>query len=332
MNRRPASALATYSSSALKRRGDTPEVKGDTRYLILGLFGLGVILALGLAGCSADDPAPTPPEGAAFPGRIVSMSPALTETLYELGLGDRIVGVTRFCLFPEEAREIPEVGGYLDPNWEAIISLEPDLVVLMESHGAAESRLAGLGIRTVRVNQQNVGDILASFQQMADVCGVASRGVALRSEVQEKLDRIRMMLEGTMKPRVIVSVGRKPGSGRLSSVWAAGPGTFMDDALSLAGGVNVVPGGVAGAYPEITEEGLLQLDPDHILDVIPELEESGLAVETALADWQSMESVRAVRQGRVHVVGRHCMSIPGPRVAEVVEVFARALHPEVEWW
>lgn len=332
MSRRLAMALATFLPSDLERRGDSPKVKLDTRYSVLGSIGLCVILALGLVGCGTNDPAPELHAGAPFPARIVSMSPALTETLFELGLGDRIVGVTRFCLFPDEAREIPKVGGYLDPNWEAIIALEPDLVVLMESHGGAESRLAGLGIRTVRINQQNVGDILASFQQVADVCGVASRGVALRSEVQEKLDRIRMMLEGSMKPRVIVSVGRKPGSGRLTSVWAAGPGTFMDDALSMAGGVNIVPGGVTGAYPEITEEGLLQLDPDHILDVIPELAESGLAIETALSDWQSMKSVRAVLEGRVHVVGRHCMSIPGPRVAEVVEVFARALHPEVEWW
>ncbi len=291
---------------------------------------IGVILVVALLGCGTEDSAPAgvaPP-----PERIVSMSPALTETLFALGVGDRVVGVTRFCLFPEETLEIPKVGGYLDPNWEAIVALEPDLVVLMESHAGAESRLSGLGIRTVRVNQQNVADILASFQQLADVCGVPDRGEALRAEVEQSLERIRSTVEGRSEPRVIVSVGREPGSGRLAAIWAAGPGTFLDDALRLAGGINVVPGGVVGAYPEITTEGLLHLDPDDILDVIPELETSGIASDAALADWQSLEAVRAVREERVHVLGRHCLSIPGPRVAEVVEAFARALHPEVEWW
>ncbi len=296
------------------------------------LFGLGsaVLLAVGLLGCGAEDfvPAAVAPP----PERIVSMSPALTETLFALGLGDRVVGVTRFCLYPDEVLGIPKVGGYLDPNWEAIVTLEPDLVVLMESHSGAESRLSGLGIRTVRVNQQKVADILASIQQLAEVCGVPDRGELLRADVEQRLERIRRAVSGRSEPRVVVSVGRSPGSGRLSTVWAVGPGTFLDDALSLAGGVNAVPGGVAGAYPEISAEGLLHLDPDDILDVIPELEDSGMAVEAALADWQSLGAVRAVREGRVHVLGRHCLSIPGPRVAEVVEAFARVLHPEVEWW
>ncbi len=294
------------------------------------VFRLGVILAIGLLGCGGEDsvPAAVVPS----PERIVSMSPALTETLFALGLGDRVVGVTRFCLYPEEAVGIPKVGGYLDPNWEAIVTLEPDLVVLMESHSGAMSRLSGLGIRSVRVNQQKIADILASFQQLAEVCGVPDRGEELRAEVEQRLERIRKAVLGRSQPRVLVSVGRAPGSGRLSTVWGVGPGTFLDDALRLAGGVNAVPGGVAGAYPEISTEGLLHLDPDDILDLIPELEGSGMAVEAALADWQSLGAVRAVRQGRVHVLGRHCLSIPGPRVAEVVETFARVLHPEVEWW
>lgn len=294
----------------------------------LGLA-FGVILVVGAPGCGTEDPFPA--SAAATPERIVSMSPALTETLFALGVGDRVVGVTRFCLYPEEALELPKVGGYLDPNWEAIVALEPDLVVLMESHAEAERRLDRLGIRTLRVNQQKVADILLSFQQLAGACGAPNRGDALRVEVEQSLERIRTTVAGRPKSRVIVSVGRQPGSGRLATVWAAGPGTFLDDALRLAGGVNVVPGGIAGAYPEISTEGLLQLDPDDILDVIPELEAGGMDVGVALADWQGLRSLRAVREGRVHVLGRHNLSIPGPRIAEVVEAFARALHPDAPW-
>lgn len=332
MDRRQATAIVRVLPSAFTRYGNPPDQKPDIRQVMPVWAGIGIVLILGMVACGIEDMAPQSSPSAEIPERIVSMSPALTETLFALGLGDRLVGVTRFCLYPEEARQIPRVGGYLDPNWEAIVALEPDLVVLMESHGGAESRLAELGLRTIRVHQENVGEILSSFQHVAEVCGVASRGAALRAEVQGKLERIHSVLEGSPRPHAIVSVGRMAGSGRLTSVWAAGPGTFMDDALRLAGGINVVPGGLAGSYPEITEEGILQLDPDHIIDVIPELGESGLSAEAAQADWQSMEAVRAVREGRVHVIGGHYMSIPGPRVAEVVEAFARALHPEVAWW
>lgn len=286
-------------------------------------------LVVALLGCRVDNPGPA--TNASSPTRIVSMSPGLTETLFALGLGDRVVGVTRFCLFPEEAVGLPKVGGYLDPNWEAIVALRPDLVVVMESHSEAQARLERLGIRTARFNQQKVNEILRSFQTLAAVCGVPDRGDALRLAVEQKLEHIRVTVEGRPEPRVIMSVGREAGSGPLATVWAAGPGTFLDDALSFAGGVNVVPGGVTGAYPEITAEGLLQLDPDDILDVIPELEADGISAEKALRDWQGLRSLRAVRQGKVHVLGRHSYSIPGPRVAEVVEAIARALHPEAPW-
>ncbi|RLE28013.1 MAG: ABC transporter substrate-binding protein [Acidobacteria bacterium] len=289
----------------------------------------GMLLAVLLLGCGVEELRTV--SAGPSPERIISMSPALTETLFALGLGDRVVGVTQFCFYPEDALALPKIGGYLDPNWEAIVALEPDLVVLMESHTGAESHLNGLGIPTIRINQQGVGDILDSFEQLAGVCGVSGRGEALRLEVEENLERISILVAGRPEPRVIVSAGRPPGSGRLKTVWAAGPGSFFDDVLSLAGGVNVVPGGVAGAYPEISLEGLLQLDPDDIIDVIPELEASGMDAGTALDDWQGLRSLRAVREGRVHVLGRHSLSIPGPRVAEVVEAFAKVLHPEVPW-
>jgi iron complex transport system substrate-binding protein len=288
-----------------------------------------VVLAMISVGCGTGDSRAQLEKS--VPNRIVSMSPALTETLFELGLGDRVVGVTRYCLYPKGALEIDKIGGYLDPNWEAIVTLKPDLVVLMESHIDAERRLAELGIRSVRVTQHRVVDILDSIELIADACGVPGRGSDLRAEVESRLDRIRKVVGGFSPSRVMISVGRRPGGGGLASVWAVGPGTFLDDALGYAGGINVISGEVAGDYPEISVEGMVHLDPDDILDIVPELEGSGIDVETALEDWQGLRILRAVREDRVHILGRHYLTIPGPRVAEVVEAFARALHPEASW-
>ncbi len=119
------------------------------------------------------------------------MSPGLTETLFALGVGDRVVGVTRFCNFPPEAASRARVGGFLDPNWEAIVALEPDLVVLMESHLDVEARLAGLGIASLKVDQHDVESALASFELLANACGVGDRGVELRRLVATSFKRSR---------------------------------------------------------------------------------------------------------------------------------------------
>ena len=268
---------------------------------------------------------------AAAPDRIVSMSPAVTETLFALGVGDRVVGVTRFCFEPEAARSLPKVGGYLDPNWEAIVALEPDLVIGMESQGEMERRLGALGIPVVRVDQHRLTGILDSFELLGRVCGVPDRGKELRRTVEGQLENIREAVRGLPEPRVLLSVGRRVGGGRITSLWTAGPGTFLNDVLAEAGGVNVVTGSMAGAYPELTVEGIVELDPDVILDLVPEGEDDHGMIESARNDWKNLDVVRAVSSGRVEVLSGRFLSIPGPRVAEIVEVFARALHPEVRW-
>ncbi len=287
-----------------------------------------LLLAVAASACGGEHP----DTAVGFvPERIVSMSPAVTETLFALGVGERVVGVTRFCLQPETARSLPKVGGYLDPNWEAIVALEPDLVIGMESQGEMERRLGALGIPVVRVDQHRLAGILDSFELLGRMCGVPDRGKELRRTVEGRLESIREAVRGMPEPRVLLSVGRRVGGGRITSIWTAGPGTFLDDVLEAAGGVNVVTGSVTGTYPELTIEGIVELDPDVILDLVPEGEGDESMIESARNDWKNLDVVRAVSVGRVEVLSGRFLSIPGPRVAEIVEVFARALHPEVRW-
>lgn len=288
-----------------------------------------LVLFMMSAGACSHERSRTPES--AVPHRIVSMSPALTETLFALDLGDRVVGVTRFCLEPEAARQLPKVGGFMDPNWEAVVSLDPDLVVLMESHAAAERRLRSLGLPTQRVSQASTTDILASIRSLALTCGVPERGERLCRSIERDLAEIEEIMANREPRRTVISVGRQPGTGPVRSVWAAGPGTFLDDALRLAGGINVVPGGLGGQYPEISLEGLFHLDPDVVIDLVPELEAMGMTADQALRDWNDLRGLRAVADGQVIVLGQHFLTVPGPRVAEVVECFARALHPDAGW-
>jgi iron complex transport system substrate-binding protein len=260
------------------------------------------------------------------PTRIVSMAPSLTESLFALGVGDRVVGRTRYCSFPPEVAEIPEIGGHLDPNIEAIVALRPDLVFTIPSSEEAVARLRSLGIRVLPVDQHDVAAVLQSVIVLADACGVPERGVALRARLEQKLETVRRAVQGRPRPTVVVVVGRELGEGAVRSVWAAGPETFYGDVVDIAGGVNVVTGGLV-RYPEISREGLVALDPDVILDVVAGLDERGLDAEAVRADWVNLGELRAVRDGRVYVLAGDAMVVPGPRLPELVDAVANALHP-----
>ena len=282
---------------------------------------------------SACRPGPTEPgstepaASAAPPARIVSLAPSVTEVLFALGLGDRVVGVTSFCRYPPEAAGLPRVGGYLDLNLEAVLGLDPDLVVLMQDHDAARARLEGLGMATLQVDQGELDGILRSIEEIAERCGVAERGGELVAEIRGRLDAVEQRVAGLPRPRTLAVVGREAGSGSLATVWVAGTETFYDDVITLAGGVNAAQASPV-TYPEVSREGLLHIDPDVILDLLADLDDRGVAAAAAAADWRQMATLRAVRGGRVHLLEHELTVVPGPRVADLVEEVAQALHPE----
>lgn len=282
---------------------------------------LGVALSAPACGGRVVDP---PPE---IPLRIVAMAPSLTETLIALGLEDRIVGVTRYC--PPVSGAVV-VGGYFDPSYEAIVSLEPDLVLTMQSHDELHRRLGDLGLETLRVDQHDVEGILASVESVASRCGVEGKGRDLTARLQGEMDDVAARVAGRDRPTTLVVVGREPGSGRIGTLWAAAEDTFYDDVLRLAGGRNAIAG-TAIRYPELSREGLLAVNAEVVFDVIADGGARDVNALEAAADWNELADLRAVANGRVHVLVQDFVVIPGPRVVDTVRVFAERLHPEVEW-
>jgi len=264
------------------------------------------------------------------PRRIVSLAPSLTETLFALGVGDRVVGVTRYCAYPPEVRDLPVIGGHLDPSFEAIVELEPDLVVLIPSGEANARRLEALGVPVLQIDQHDVRSLLESISVVAAACGVEDAGERLRNEIERRLAAVSVVVEGSQRPRTVVVVGHDIGGGVVRSVWAAGPDTFYNGVLEIAGGVNAVEGGLV-RYPEISREGLTVLDPDVVLDVVAGIEERGPEIGEILAGWRRLTELRAVREDRIRVLEGDVMVVPGPRLPEMVREVAKALHPELDW-
>lgn len=262
------------------------------------------------------------------PQRIVSAAPAITETLYALGLGDRIAGVTNYCRYPAEARQKPKIGGYLRPSMEAIIALRPDLVIAERSSANLGAQLTRLRIESIEVEFKTLADISASMQKIADAAGVPERGRSLRASLEARFERVRARVKGSGRPKLMFVVGRTPGT--LTGLIAAGGRSHLSELIDIAGGVNAFADTVM-PYPKVTMEETLARNPDLILDRA-EMGDSGSATEAqrrAVLDlWRAYPSIEAVKRGRVFALDSDMFFVPGPRIVDVAEAFADMLHPE----
>jgi len=270
------------------------------------------------------------PDTSIAPSRIVSLAPSITEILFALDLGDRVVGVTRYCDYPAEAATSAKVGGYYDPNYEAVVALGADIVILLPEHEEPKECFAGLGVETLAVSNTTTDGILDSISTIGRRCGAAAKADRIVSGIRARMARVAERTQGLPPSRVLVSVGRSMGSGGLKDVFFAGEGTLYDEAITLAGGVNACRGGGA-KYPKLTAEGVLLLDPDVIVDLFADIATSGRSEDEVRADWQSIPGARAVAAGRVHILTNIYAVRPGPRFISLVEDLARILHPEADW-
>ena len=171
------------------------------------------------------------------PQRIVSTAPSITEMLYALGLGDRVVAVTRFCRYPPEALLKPKIGDYINPNIEAIAALKPDLVIIQTNPVRLRERLTGVHLRTIEVDQQNIAGIYESIRKVGDATGVPDRAAKLVDELRTGLDALRARTAALKPVRVMFVVGRS--QGRLDGLVVVGRASFLNEVIRIAGGENI---------------------------------------------------------------------------------------------
>ena len=260
----------------------------------------------------------TPTAAQDIPRRIVSLAPSVTEVLFEAGAGSRVVGVTSHCLFPREALPLPKVGGYLTPSYEALVALQPDLVVTLAEHADVEPKIRALGIPILRLDHRSLDGIVGSIERVGDRCGTAARARQAADSLRQTLAGAKRFTAGAARPRVLICFGRAEDFRRLT---AAGPGTIHDDLITHAGGVNVLASS-AVAYPTLSAEGVMRLDPE----VIIEFSSGGTDAAALRRQWNRLDSVRAVITGGVHVLTGEFLSVPGPRFARVAETIARLIE------
>lgn len=267
--------------------------------------------------------------------RIVSVVPGITEILFALDLGDRVVGVSRFCNYPPEVRKLPKIGGLLDLNFEAIVRLRPDLVILPEENQELKKRLNDFKINALLVNQSSWEGMLDSFEKIDFACrGNSERGRTLRSAILARLSKIsRRSVE--VRPTVMISLDRMRGARGISDVYIVGKNPFYQKIVELAGGKNA-GSLLSAAVPIVSPEGIRQLNPDIIVDLTTDGTWNGLdpeekkrRIDQCRTDWKTLgDSVKAVRNDRVYVNFSDYATIPGPRILLFIEDLARNISDD----
>jgi iron complex transport system substrate-binding protein len=255
-----------------------------------------------------------------IPRRIIALTPSLVETLFALGLGGRVVGVGDYVFWPPEAARKPKIGGLFNPNLERIVSLKPDLAVLLPSESDLATRLTPLGVDVLVVPDETLAEVEGSYLTIARRCGVPGMGERLAA--RWKADLAPRPLPGPPL-KVMISVGRS--AGRLGEVTAAGRRTFYDELLTRLGAVNVFADAPT-RYPQVGLEEIVARKPDLILELRPDplTPEKKAAV---IQDWSALPQIPAVRNGRVVVIAGDYTMLPGPRLPRLYREMREAMAP-----
>lgn len=249
-----------------------------------------------------------------MPSRIVSLAPSVTEILYALGAGDRIVGVTEFCSYPPEARRLPRIGGMINPDLEKIVSLKPDLVIATTAGNYQEDaeRIGRLGIPVHTVGTPTLESVFSTLTDVGRLLGNDAQADRLVKQLRGRLEAVKRSVSKRTAPRTLFIIEADP-------LIAPGPGNFLGEAITAAGARLVTPAGAPG-WAQMDLEQVITAAPEVILTTEPNRKwAEGL---DSRVEWRK---VPAVRDGRVYVVS-DSIQHPGPRLFDGIEEIAAILN------
>lgn len=246
--------------------------------------------------------------------RVVSLAPNLTENIFAVGAGDRLVGVTTFCNYPEAAKQIAKIGDTMNPNIETIVALKPD-VVFVSTASQIETFMQTLsqnGIAVYVTNPDSLDGVVKNLRQLGELMGTSGEADKTATGLTNRIATLDSKLSGARRVPVFVQISNEP-------LFTIGKQSFLTAALEKAGAVSVTAQ-VETAYPKLSKETAVVLDPEAIV-----LSDS----EDNKEPNQVFAKSQAVKGGRVYRVNADLLSRPGPRLVDALEEIARQLHPAV---
>lgn len=259
-----------------------------------------------------------------FPNRVVSLSPSITEVIYGLGAMEKVVGVTLYSDFPPGVEKLPIVGGWIDPNLEAILELKPDLVIMIEDQNEIfGDKIRKLGLNTLSVDcNGSIKDITDSIWQIAKALGKEGDARRLVEDIDTNLEEIKAKTKNTNPKRLLLVVGRNPGT--LEDIYVIGRTGFMNEMITIAGGENVMDSDRLAV--KVSKEAILKLNPEVIIEINHEKLDK---IDKVVAEWRELKQVSAVKNREIYPVSSTVLLHPSQRVVEGTRILAGILHPEI---
>lgn len=254
-----------------------------------------------------------------LPRRIITMAPALTEIVFKLGKGGQLVANTRYCDFPKAAKTIPHIGGYIDLNKEHLINFKADLIIHYPEHRDMIQFLVGQ-TQTLEVAHTRLSDIITAIQKIADSLGISERGRQETATINRDLERIARSSRGKPPRKCLFILGRNRSD--LRNMIIMGKSDFINDILTICGGINVYHGSIP--HPSVSLESISQLSPDFIFEISSAYE--GIPPEEIIVLWKPYNWIPAVTKSQIHIISNSAWLRPGPRIVEMARELVGILH------
>ena len=278
-----------------------------------------LLFHLGLSHAAMVDQLGRPVATPSHPQRVVALAPSITEVIFALDRGARLVGVTRYSDYPPAARSLPQVGSYIHLDLERIVSLEPDLCIAVKDGNpkAVVDRLEAFGIPVYAVNPMNLESVVATVTEIAVLLNAQPEAGILVADLRRRIQTVRDKVAAEPhRPKVFFQIGLAP-------IVSVGSHTLIDELIVTAGGINATAGPVP--YPRFSREQVIALAPDII--IITSMAR-GAVFESVKKEWEQWPDIPAVRHNRIYLVDSDIFDRASPRLVEALERLAGLIHPQ----
>ena len=291
-------------------------------YIFFTLIILPTFLVLSASCAGSSRPAPTHEK--VVPQRIISLAPSITEILFAISAGDRVVGDTMYCNYPPEAKTLPKIGEFARFNFEKILELHPDMVIATSDapSDTIKYELNQYGIPLMVGGATTVEESIKAIREIGRAVGAENEAEEVATLMQKRLEQLRERVKSAPKVKAVLVYGHEP-------LIIAGPGTFADDIIRLAGGINVAADARI-RYPRYNMERLVLEGPEVIVEAGHVGANGNISRSEIEAFWNKWPSIPAVRNKRIAIVDQDIVSRPGPRIIDGLMAVALALHPNLK--
>ena len=247
--------------------------------------------------------------------KIISIAPSFTETIFALGAGERLVGVTSYCNYPEEAQEIDIIGDFEGPNLERVIEKNPDVVVSLSMAEDQKSKLEDAGIKVFLRDPQSLDEVFESIKDLGYILGLPEEALTLTSNMASKKESIEKKVADFESKKVFYEVWSEP-------LMTAGPGSIINELILLSNGENIAYDSQS-LYPEYSLELLVDRNPEVYLTA-----DDGFKTVEDIKNRSGYENIMAIKNNKIYMLHPDIVSRTGPRIIDGLEMVAQAIHPE----